>query len=937
MNKSSRAIVMLLLPAYVLAQNSISGTVTDNNNGQPLAGVNVIVEGTSMGAATNADGSYSIKNVSNGSYTVAASYIGYSNQSEPVSVNGSNLTVNFSLAVSALGLSQVDVVSSRSDERAPVAFTTITKSEMQLRLASRDIPMALETVPGVYASEQGGGAGDSRVTVRGFTARNVGTLINGVPVSDMENGKLYWSNWDGLGDAAASIQLQKGMSDVNVAVPALGGTINIVTDPSSGSRGGYFKQETGSYGFQKNTLGFNTGLLMDGKFSMNGTLVRKSSNGYFDGTKSEGYAYYVGMGFQVNNQHRLEAYLMGAPQRHGHNLYEVNAAVADADFAKNELGYDEWALNYFKGKSDYDKGVQYNQTFVSNDGRDVNQYFKMYSENKNMGSFTRTGVHHRENFFHKPLGSLNHYFKISDQMRLSTVAYWSGGRGGGAGEYGSPKWNYSGFHRVLDYGASWEENTGSKGDDPNYSTTLKRSDGILRSSMNEQDQYGLLSKFDFKMNDEIAFQFGADWRTATIEHYRNIRDLIGGDYYVDLNRDDNYANHNDFAKTKDSQMLGLGDKVLYHNTNTVDWVGGFASARYNTDQMTAFGVFGWTTSSFSLTDHFDRYDPSVHKSSWQSTGNGYNLKYTSNNHTGTQLKMGARYFLDSNMSLFANFGSINKVPILDQAINDDDENYAVVEVPVQENFTSVEIGAKASLMDNKMTVNAVYYNSSWNDRQARAFSQNAEGQTIVAQLEGMDQLHTGVEVEVAFQPIPMLRVDAALGLGDWTYTDDVKATYQDYDSGSKKTKTANVYLKDLHVGDSPQTQMALGLTAYPIPGLTTRFLMKHNAKLYADFDPTTREDADDRTESWQLPNFTTFDMYASYRLSTKKPVSINLSILNLTDLLYVNEAVDNSKYGGYHKDANGATKASKDRHTAQDAAVYFGMPMRMNLGITVNF
>ena len=78
---------------------------------------------------------------------------------------------------------------------------------------------------------------------------------------------------------------------------------------------------------------------MGGKFAMNGTVVQKSGNGYYDGTKSQGYAYYLGMGYQVNDQHRLEAYLMGAPQRHGHNLYEVNAAVADADFAKNELGF----------------------------------------------------------------------------------------------------------------------------------------------------------------------------------------------------------------------------------------------------------------------------------------------------------------------------------------------------------------------------------------------------------------------------------------------------------------------------------------------------------------------------------------------------------------------------------------------------------------------
>ena len=110
------------------------------------------------------------------------------------------------------------------------------------------------------------------------------------------------------------------------------------------------------------------------------------------------------MGYQANDQHRVEAYLMGAPQRHGHNLYEVNAAIADADFAKNELGFDDYAMTYFEGKDDYNSGVKFNQTFVSDDGRKVNQYFRMYSENKNMESFTPGGVHHRENFFHKPLG-----------------------------------------------------------------------------------------------------------------------------------------------------------------------------------------------------------------------------------------------------------------------------------------------------------------------------------------------------------------------------------------------------------------------------------------------------------------------------------------------------------------------------------------------------
>ena len=148
MKKFSIALASLLFPALILAQNSVSGTVTDATSGQALAGANVVLEGTSLGAAADADGSYTITDVPNGTYTVTASVIGYARSSQSVDIS-SDATVNFSMRVEAVGLQQVEVVSSRSDERAPVAFTTVTKQEMQLRLASRDIPMALETIPGV--------------------------------------------------------------------------------------------------------------------------------------------------------------------------------------------------------------------------------------------------------------------------------------------------------------------------------------------------------------------------------------------------------------------------------------------------------------------------------------------------------------------------------------------------------------------------------------------------------------------------------------------------------------------------------------------------------------------------------------------------------------------------------------------------------------------
>ena len=232
MRKFSHVLLFILLPVFVMAQHTVSGTVTDAATGDALPGANVVVDGTSMGAAATADGSFSISNVPAGSYTITASVIGYADDSRSVNVSG-DATVNFSLETSALELSALEVLASRAGERTPVAYTNITKAEVEARLGSQDIPMILNTTPSVYATQQGGGAGDARINVRGFNQRNVAVMINGVPQNDMENGWVYWSNWDGVGDATSSIQMQRGLSAVNLATPSIGGTMNIITDRKS--------------------------------------------------------------------------------------------------------------------------------------------------------------------------------------------------------------------------------------------------------------------------------------------------------------------------------------------------------------------------------------------------------------------------------------------------------------------------------------------------------------------------------------------------------------------------------------------------------------------------------------------------------------------------------------------------------------------------------
>ena len=115
------------------------------------------------------------------------------------------------------------------ERKTPIALSVITSQEVQLKVGNLEFPEIMNKTPGVYATKQGGGYGDSRISLRGFDQRNTSFLINGQPVNDMENGWVYWSNWAGLTDVASGIQIQRGLGASKLAVPSVGGTVSIFT------------------------------------------------------------------------------------------------------------------------------------------------------------------------------------------------------------------------------------------------------------------------------------------------------------------------------------------------------------------------------------------------------------------------------------------------------------------------------------------------------------------------------------------------------------------------------------------------------------------------------------------------------------------------------------------------------------------------------------
>jgi len=920
------ALLIMFLPIFLFGQ-SVSGIISDGDT--PLIGANVVVEGTELGAVSSDDGSYRVE-VAPGTYTITTSFIGHSPASEEVVVGEENVGINFTLVMDVLAMSSLEVLASRADEKTPVAYSMVSKEEMEVRLGSQDIPMILNTTPSVYATNQGGGAGDARINVRGFNQRNVAVMINGVPQNDMENGWVYWSNWDGVGDATSSIQMQRGLSAVNLATPSIGGTMNIITDPAAHEKGGKVKQEAGAGGFLKTSMNYNSGLMMGDKLALSGTIVRKTGDGIIDKTWADAWAYYIGASYQMNKKNRFELYTIGAPQRHGQNLYKQNVMAYDQEFAKEAADYDalssadsdddgtsDWDeyVAKFTNESGEDAGRLFNQNWSPVDPSYTGkQYWYMYGD-KTTDRYNPNFLNERENFFHKPLVNLNHFLKINDNARLSSILYWSGGSGGGTGTYGSVSrtpavegnsW-YASSPWIWDWNAEIAQNSDNV--DEEFSTDENRSTGILRNSINRQSTLGLISKLNYDVNDDLEIQVGIDWRSAGIEHAREVRDLLGGDYYVDF-ADNNAA---------DGKKVGLGDIIAYHNETTVDWFGAFVQGKYDIAKFNLYGMGGISTIGYSYLDHF-AVDAS---------------KVSADAITTFQVKGGGRYNLDDRLSAFANIGYVEKPPILDNVIDNDGN---VSQNPDNEKFISNEIGGEYK--SELVAIKGSYYNTQWKDRNLTKSVQTGQGDsgdTDIIYLTGVNQSHSGFEIETKVALHEMVDLDVAISAGNWFFDGDAKGDYTEMEYNDDNqvigtTSTEYEYaLKDLKVGDMPQTAYVGGLTIKPIKGLNVQGLYRWYDNHYSDWSPDSREvsgDAD-RAQVWKTPSYGKLDLHLSYRLPEVAGLDMTISghVFNALDGVYVQDAVDNSKYNGYGDKV----------HAAHNAEVFLGTPRHFNVGLAVSF
>lgn len=913
------SIALLIAGNVLYAQTGIRGKVVDTY-GEPLIGATIVSE-SNKGGISDLNGKFRIE-MSAGKKNLTISYVGYDTKTMTVDIPEGKIVNlgDIALSGSTIGLGSINIIADRAKEReTPVAISNITKTELKQQLGSRDIPLVMNLTPSVYSTQQGGGAGDARINVRGFNQRNVAIMINGVPINDMENGWVYWSNWDGIADATSSIQMQRGLSAVNLATPSIGGTMNVITSPTERKAGGSARFEYGSGKFMKTTVSGHSGLIND-KFAVSASLVRKVGEGVIDATWTDAWAYYFGASYIVAAKHRLEVYALGAPQRHGQNLYKQNVATYDQEYAK-ELGAVQGTLDAFK-----EMGREYNQNW-----QEVDESYngKQYWNGKEHDRYDKSFINERENFYHKPLVNLNWYSQWTDNIYQFTTVYYSGGNGGGTGTYGDV------YRRDADgelgdddyefyYGRSpwqwdWNEmidaNAGSADqvvaiDKDTIARESGESVGILRNSRNNQWTIGAISKVKIDFTDNLRASAGVDWRTAEIEHFREIRDLLGGDFYTYTGNA--FDSGNDYKKVR-------GDKIAYNFTNTVDWLGYFAQIEYSSEQLTAYATLGNSYIKYSYTNHFAKKE-----------GTNNELTAESDFITGWQVKGGLSYRPVKEINIFANYGFISKAPIFDNIISD--RSGVVAQDPQNEVFNAFEAGASYQTPSKNAEVKANFYYTKWTDRAMNIGIRLQSGEEGYVFVQGMNQLHRGFELEGSVKPIPQIGFGFMASFANWEYINDVSGEYKDYENPSE-TQKYNYYVDGLKVGDAPQMQFAAVLKAHPVKNSLIQIDWRHYSNHYADWDPFSRTDETDDAQVWKTPAYMVFDVHASYTFILKRKYHLEMfaHIFNLLDEKYIQDAVDNSQYNGYDGE-NG--EYSHDVNTAE---VFMGLPRTFNVGLQFSF
>lgn len=763
---------------------------------------------------------------------------------------------------------------------------TVGASDLDAEIAGQDVSGILRSSRDVFNATAGYNFGSARFRVRGLGGEYSPISINGLTMNDLESGYARWSTWGGLNDVTRWAESRTGSSSSPYNFGGLGGWSNIDLRASSLRKGTRISYALANRTYRNRAMAtYNTGLLPNGwAFSLSGSL-RWGDEGYVPGSFYNAGAYFLSAEKKIDERHSVGFVGFGAPivsGRQGLAVQEAQDLVGD---------------HYYNPNWGWQEGKKRNAN-VSNS--------------------------------HTPVFILSHYFRPDERTHWNTSILYSFGRYG----YTALNWFNApdprpDYYRYLPSYYSdtepwiadrltqaWQhDETVSQIDwehlyfaNRKNLYTVHDAEGIIGNTVTGMRSRYIVedrradpthiianSVWSRELNDQLKVTVGASYNSLKTRYFKVIDDLLGGDFWVDLDQfasrdsDDPNAAQNDLNRP--NHVVREGDDFGYDYDIRTQVANVFGQVEKKWARWEAYGGITGSSTTFWR-------DGKLRKALFPETSFGESPKQS---FLSAGLKGGVTYKISGREYITANAAVLSKAPTTRSAFLSPRTREAVVDGLTTEKAYSGDLSYEARLpwLKGRATL---YYVASKDGIWSRSFYHDVYRTFVNYSMTGVDRLHMGVELGAEVKLSPTWQLTAVYAEAESFYDSRPTATITRDNSDTALAVGRKVYWKNYRIGGMPQRAASLALRYNAPKYWSVGANVNYFGNIYLDPNPDRRtaealgnlvqEDPQWNAllDQTKLDDGVTLDIFftKSWRLKSKYRIGFNISVnnvLNNTDLV----------------------------------------------------
>jgi hypothetical protein len=908
--------LLLLCSFGLFAQQEalIKGKIISSATQTGIAEVKVIIPELKLEATTDGDGQFVFSKVKYGNYHLIASINFIHSDTITVNVNADVIDVQ-SIPVTI----DEAATSMESGQLPTIALEESAISTTDDGVSDQSISGALTASRDPFLAAAAFTFGPMRYQVRGYNRDQMEVYMNGIPMNDIESGSASYSQWGGLNDVFHNRSVTLGLDPADDGFGGLMGTSSM--DATAAAQR---KETRVSYSSANRTYSnrimvtHNTGLMHNGwAFSVSASK-RWSGDGYIPGTSYNGYSYYLGISKQLNKKSSLHLITFGAPTSRGKSSATTVEAmdIAGDHYYNPNWGYQDGKMRNSKMNNTFQPTSILSYQYKPNNKTFLNVAFAFQTGyNANTGLDWYNSPDPRPDYYKNlPSYFLNNPAGPDYVQAAATKAYLEADP-----NRMQINWNNLYQNNMMDVQTT-------------NGVTGKRSLVILGEDRENVNRYTLSSNLQKNISEHITLRTGVTGVMQMTESFKKIDDLLGGDYFVNLNQfaEQTYIGNTQFNQNNlndPNAIVKVGDKYNYdYNSRFYHaywW--GQSTFTYNKVDFFLAGKVG--------TEGFQRdglYKDGLFPNDSYGKSSNYNfLTYGA--------KGGMTYKIDGRNYLYANLGLSTSAPSFDNTFFSPRTRNSAIDDPTTQMQKTAEVGY-------------LLHSPRFTGRLS-GFVTDITGTTDIKRFYDEDYLtfvnyvmhnvnvrHAGAELAIQAKITPSLMATA---VATWTqvfYTNEPDVSIYRDDDTSSKVATSKVYIKNYYVSAGPQSAYTFGLNYKSPKYWYVNVNLNYLDRNYIEVNPSRRTtEAVELLSAGatktailaqeQLPASFTTDVFAgiSFKLNKYIHKASNNSFI------YVNAGINNIFN---NQTINGGFEQLRFDYSTQDANKY---PNKYYYGYGINY